>query len=80
MLAYTVYHIVHLYVPQLTIQHTLNRLFGFSLVKTTLSKLKSNASDYYLVTKKKILDQIIHGNLIHADETRANIKGQLAYV
>jgi predicted RecB family nuclease len=80
MLAYTVYHIVHLYVPQLTIQHTLNRLFGFSLVKTTLSKLKSKASDYYLVTKKKILDQIIHGNLIHADETRANIKGQLAYV
>ncbi len=62
MLAYTVYHIVHLYVPQLTIQHTLNRLFGFSLVKTTLSKLKSKASDYYLVTKKKILDQIIHGN------------------
>jgi predicted RecB family nuclease len=80
MLAYTVYHIVHLYVPQLTIQRSLNRLFGFSLVKTTLSKLKSKASDYYLVTKKKILDQIIHGNLIHVDETRANIKGQLAYV
>ncbi len=80
MLAYTVYNIVHLCVPQLTMQQTLNRLFGFCIVKTTLSKIKSNASDYYRVTKKKILDRIIHGNLIHADETRANIKGHLAYV
>lgn len=33
-----------------------------------------------MVTKNKILDRIIRGNLIHADETRANIKGHLAYV
>jgi hypothetical protein len=26
------------------------------------------------------LERIVHGNLIHADETRANIKGHLAYV
>lgn len=80
MLAYTVYHVVHLNVPQLTMKHTLNRLFGFSLVNTSLSKLKSYASDYYLLTKGQILEQILLGNLIHADETRANIKGRLAYV
>jgi hypothetical protein len=28
----------------------------------------------------KILDRLIHGTLIHADETHANIKGHLAYV
>lgn len=33
-----------------------------------------------MATKRKILNRIIHGNLIHADETRANIKGHLAYV
>jgi hypothetical protein len=33
-----------------------------------------------LLTKRKILNRIIHGNVIHADETRANIKGHLAYV
>jgi hypothetical protein len=49
-------------------------------VKTTLSKLKSKAADYYGVTNKKLLDRITRGNLIHADETRANIKGHLAYV
>ena len=80
MLAYFVYHIVGLRVPQLTVQHSLNRLFGFNLVRSTLNNLKARASDYYSVAKRKILNRIIHGNLIHADETRANIKGHLAYV
>jgi predicted RecB family nuclease len=80
LLAYFVYHIVGLCVPQLTVQHSLNRLFGFDLVRSTLNNLKFKAADYYLVTKRKILNRIIHGNLIHADETRANIKGHLAYV
>ncbi len=80
MLAYFVYQIVELRIPQLTVQHSLNRLFGLNVVRSTLNLLKSRASDYYLVTKQKILNRVIHGNLIHADETRANIKGHLAYV
>jgi len=80
MLAYFVYHSVGLRVPQLTVQHSLNRLFGFDLVRSTLNDLKFKASDYYSVTKRKTLNRIIQGNLIHADETRANIKGHLAYV
>ena len=79
-MAYFVYHIVGLRVPQLTMQHSLSRLFGFNLVRSTLNNLKIKAADHYSVTKSKILDRIIHGDLIHADETRANIKGHLAYV
>ena len=80
VVAYFVYHIVGLRVPQLTMQHSLSRLFGFNLVRSTLNNLKIKAADHYSVTKSKILDRIIHGDLIHADETRANIKGHLAYV
>ena len=80
MLAYFVFHVVGLRVPQLTVQHNLNRLFGCDLGRSTLNNLKVNAADHYFVTKRKILQRIIHGNLIHADETRANIKGHLAYV
>ena len=47
MLAYFVYHIVGLCVPQLTVQHSLNRLFGFDVVRSTLNNLKVRASDYY---------------------------------
>jgi hypothetical protein len=42
--------------------------------------LKARASNYYEPTKKAILGRIVSGHLVHADETRANIKGKLAYV
>jgi predicted RecB family nuclease len=80
VVAYFVYNIVGLRVPQLTMQHSLNRLFGFNLVRSTLNNLKIKAADRYSFAKRKILDRIVGGNLVHADETRANIKGHLAYV
>lgn len=78
--AYFVYHIVGLRVPQLTMQHSLSRLFGFNLVRSTLNNLKIKAADRYSFAKRKILERIVSGKLVHADETRANIKGHLAYV
>ncbi len=80
VVAYFVYHIVRLRVPQLTMQHSLNRIFGFNLVRSTLTNLKTNAANRYSFAKRKILERIVGGNLVHADETRANIKGHLAYV
>lgn len=78
--AYFIYHIIYLHIPQLTMQHSLNRLFGVGIVRSTLNNLKINASSYYSDTKNIILERIVQGELIHADETRANIKGHLAYV
>ena len=80
ILAYFVYHIAGLCIPQGTIKKSMNRLYGCNLSRGTLHDFKCAAAQYYSVTKRKILDRLIHGNLIHADETRANIKGQLAYV
>ena len=80
VVAYFVYNVVGLRVPQLTMQHSLNRLFGFNLVRSTLNNLKIKAADRYSVAKRKILERIVGGDLVHADETRANIKGHLAYV
>lgn len=75
-----IYHIVGLRIPQLTMRQSLNRLFGFDLSQGTLHDFKVVASKLYSVTKNQILDRIVHGTLIHADETRANIKGRVAYV
>ncbi len=80
ILAYFVYHIVGLRIPQLTVQHSMNRLFGCHLARSSLNEFKIKASGIYSDTKAKILDRIINGNIIHADETRANIRGQSAYV
>jgi predicted RecB family nuclease len=80
VVAYFIYHIVGLHVPQRTIQFSLNRLFGFDLTHSTRNEFKTKAANHYLATKKIILERIVHGDLIHADETRANIKGHTAYV
>ena len=80
VVAYFVYCIVGLRVPQLTMQHSLNRLFGFNLVRSTLNNLKVKAAERYSFAKRKILERIVSGDLVHADETRPNIKGHLAYV
>jgi len=80
ILAYFVYHIVGLRIPQLTVQHSMNRLFGCNLSRGTLHDFKCATAQYYSVTKEGILDRLVRGDLIHADETRANIKGHLAYV
>lgn len=80
VVAYFVYNVIGLRIPQLTVQHNLGRLFGFDLTRSTLNNLKIQAADCYSETKNKILARITQGSVIHADETGANIKGHSAYV
>jgi len=78
--AYLLYQIIELAIPQRTVTQSMNRLFGLDLVGSTVNKFKTKASELYNETKQKILDRIIRGSLVHADETRANVKGEIAYV
>jgi hypothetical protein len=80
ILAYFVYHMVGLCIPQLTVQHSMNRLFGCRLTRSSLNEFKIKASAIYSDTRAKIFNRIISGNIIHADETRANLRGRSAYV
>jgi predicted RecB family nuclease len=80
LVAYIVYQAIELAVPQITIKHCLNRIFGFNLVQCTMPRLKARAADYYGDTRQKILDKITRGDLAHVDETRANVKGKTGYV
>jgi predicted RecB family nuclease len=79
-IAYFFYHIVDLGIPQRKIVQSFNRLFGFELHRSTLNNFKIRTVAYYADTKEQILDRIIRGSLLHVDETRANIKGQSAFV
>jgi predicted RecB family nuclease len=78
--AYLFYQIVELCVPQITVARSFNRLFGFDLSHSTLNKCKVRIGRYYMETKRRILDSIVSGSLVHADETRANIKGTTGFV
>ena len=80
LMAYFFYQVIELCIPQRTVVRSFNRLFGFDLNRSTLYNLKVRIGGYYAETKQKILENIIRGYLVHADETRANIKGKAGFV
>lgn len=80
LLAYYVYQVIGLNIPQRTVGKHFHRLFGFIFQSNYQNKLKSFAAEYYAETKQKIIERIIQGELVHADETRANIRGKSAFV
>ncbi|MEI9478873.1 MAG: IS66 family transposase, partial [Deltaproteobacteria bacterium] len=80
LVAYCLYQSIDLRIPMITVCQHFGRVFGFSIPRSTLNNLKVKVAGYYAETKEKILDHIVRGSLVHADETRANIKGKSAYV
>lgn len=80
LISYFFYHVVDLCIPQRSVVQSFNRLFGFELSRSTLHNLKIKTANYYSETNQQILERIVNGDLVHADETRANIKGRSAFV
>jgi predicted RecB family nuclease len=80
LVAYCLYQTIDLRIPMFTVCQHFSRVFGSSIPRSTLNEHKVKAAGYYAETKQQILDHIVRGSLVHADETRANIKGKSAYV
>lgn len=80
LVAYFFYQIVDLCIPQRTVVQNFNRLFCFRLHRSTLHNLKTRIANYYTETKQQIFERIVRSKVVHADETRANIKGKAAFV
>jgi hypothetical protein len=80
LVSYLFYNIVELNIPQRIVVESFNRLFGFNLRKQTLKNMKERFGRYYTETGQKILANIVRGSLVHADETKANIKGKTGFV
>ncbi len=80
LLAYMVYQVVELRVPQRAVTESLNQLFGFQLDHASVNRQKSRAAQLYKGTYERILNKILNGRLIHADETKISIRGKGAFV
>ncbi len=80
LLAYVAYEIVELSTPQRTIRRSLERLFGHHLQGSQIYGFKARVAGFYKETRRAILDRIVHGSLVHVDETKANVRGKAAYV
>lgn len=81
LLAYLVYHLVEIFVPQEAIVKMLNDLFDLRLRNSgQINPVKARAAEFYRPTYEQILERIRHGRLLHVDETKANVQGRRTYV
>lgn len=80
LLAHIVYQLVELKIPQGTIADSITQLFGLPLHRNAVLRQKMRAAEIYQATYERILQRILSGSLIHADETKVNIKHGSGYV
>jgi hypothetical protein len=80
LLAYIIYQLVELKIPQGTVARSLNQLFDLRMYRNAVNNQKTRAAEIYKGTYEGILKRILSGRLIHADETKVNIRGGSAYV
>jgi hypothetical protein len=58
----------------------MQRLFGYPLLQQGINRMIKRTVQAYRDTYEEIKRKIVHGNLIHADETHVSIKGRDSYV
>jgi transposase len=80
LMAYTIYQVIELHVPQIIVVRGINQLFHLHLAPKVMNHQKSKAAQMYQSTYKGLLSKIVKGRLIQADETQVSIEGKRAYV
>jgi len=78
--AFCVYQNIELRLPQHQVAAFLNLVLGFQLSSTMVNKFKESAAAFYQATHEAMLQSIVSGPLVHADETKVNLGGQDGYV
>ena len=80
LIAFLIYEIVELSVPQRVTTRQANRLFGLTLPRSSVAEQKSMAARQYEESRQILLRRIVAGTLVHADETPIVTQGKRAFV
>lgn len=72
--AYSLYLNIELRVPQLHVASNLNRLFGFHQGRMSIDNFKAVAAKNYKETYDTLVNRLCSGRLLHADETKINVR------
>ena len=78
--ALSVYENIYLRMPQQRVAIFLNQVLGFDLPRGAINKFKASAAAIYEDTYERLVNRIISGDLVHADETQVNLKAGVGYV
>jgi predicted RecB family nuclease len=80
ILAYVIYNLLELHIPQLKLAKIIHRTFGYPMDNSTIYRLKRRAVELYRDTYEEITESLLGGKLMHADETHVSVKGKASYV
>jgi len=81
IIAYALYLNIELRLPQIHVDQSLNKLFGFHFpIGDTTHRIKEQAAKIYHGTYEGLLTRLCSGRLLHADETRIGIRGNDGFV
>ena len=71
--SYLLYEIIELQIPQNAMSRTVKQLFNLPLSRGAINRVKATEADRYEGTYRAILDRVVAGSLVHADETKVAI-------
>ncbi len=80
IMAYSLYLNIELRLPQLHVASKLNRLFGSHLDSSNLGSFKTGAAEKYRGAYNTLVNRPCTGRLLHADETKINLKDTDGFV
>ncbi len=72
VLAYVIYNIIEVHIPQYKLSHIIQKMFGYPLGQPTINRMIQRAVEKYRGTYEEIRQRLSHGKLIHADETHVS--------
>jgi predicted RecB family nuclease len=64
----------------LQVRKVLAQVFNLRISQAQMYNFKAAGAEYYRAKYARILDEILRGDLIHADETEVNLRGRQGYV
>jgi predicted RecB family nuclease len=80
LIALYFYMVIDLGFQQRPVARLLERLFDIRISAGVGSRIKTRAGEYYEKTRQKLLETIARAHVVHADETKARIRGFAGYV
>jgi len=80
VVAYVLYNIIDVHVPQLKLSNIMQKMFRYPLVQSTINRIIQRSAQKYCDTYEEIRQRLSRGGLMHADETHVSVKGRDSYV
>lgn len=78
--AYVAYQVIELQLSQRAVARSLVQIFNVPVSAEAVNRLKADEAGRYTGAYQALLEKIVRGPVVHADETKAKVTGKQGYV